>query len=398
MNIIGGYDLSFDYIIVGAGIAGITAAEELANVLNKKVLLIDKRDHIGGNCYDYVNKDGTIIHKYGAHVFHTNSNKVYNYLSLFTLWNIYNHKVLYKINNSLVPVPFNLISVDKSLPLSAERIKDALLEEYDVNTKVPIKDLLKSENEYINELGNFIYENVFLKNFKKQYGLNENELEEFLDRIPPFNVSYDCRYFDDLHQVVPSQGYTQMFENMLTNHNITILLGKDYREILKIDYENKKIYYEDEEFHGHLIFTGMIDEFFNYKYGKLPYRSLILMNEDLNEIFFQDNATIYYPDEYHFTKITEFKYFTGQQTRNTTIQFEYPAEYNEKFEEQNIPYYPVDITKNKRIYEKYHELSSEYENITFIGRLAEYKLLQMDEIVEKVLDLVSNKFIGLKTQ
>lgn len=390
--------MSFDYIIVGAGITGITAAEELANVLNKKVLLIDKRDHIGGNCYDYVNEEGTIIHKYGPHIIHTNSTQVYNYLSLFTLWNIYNHKVLYKINENLIPVPFNLISIDKCLPLHAEHIKDALLDKYDVNSKIPIKELVNSSNEDLKLLGNFIYENIFLKDYEKLYGLSNDELEEFIDKMLPFFLSYDCRYYQDIHQVVPAQGYTNMFQNMLSNHNITIMLKKDYHEILSIDYDNKKIFYEGEEFKGHLIFTGMIDEFFNYKFGKLPYRSLILLNEDLNEVLFQDNSTIHYPEEYHFRKITEFKYLTGQQTFNTTIQLEFPTEYDIKNEEQNIPYYPIDLQKNKEIYEKYRKLSEDYENITFIGRLAEYKLLQMDELVEKVLNLISEKFIGIKTQ
>lgn len=390
--------MSFDYIIVGAGITGITAAEEIANVLNKKVLLIDKREHIGGNCYDYVNNEGTLIHKYGPHIIHTNNNQVYNYLSLFTLWNIYNHKVLYKIDDKLIPVPFNLISIDKCLPNEAEHIKNALLEEYEVNSKVPIKELLNSSNEYLELLGNYVYENVFLNDYKKLYGLNRDELVEFVDKMLPLHVSYDCRYYQDIHQVVPAHGYTSMFENMLTNHNITVMLEKDYHEIISIDFENKKIYYEGNEFNGHLIFTGRIDEFFDYRFGELPYRSLILMNENLNDVLFQDNATIHYPEEYHFRKITEFKYLTGQQTFNTTIQFEFPTEYDINNEEQNIPYYPIDLEKNKEIYEKYVKLSEDYENVTFIGRLAEYKTLQMDELVEKVLNLVGEKFIGIKTQ
>lgn len=387
--------MPFDYIIVGAGITGITAAEELANVLNKKVLLIDKRSHIGGNCYDYINQEGTLIHKYGPHILHTDSDEVYDYLSLFTLWNIYNHKVLYKIQDTLVPVPFNLISIDKCLSNESENIKNALLDQYEVNSKIPVKELKNSSNEYLRLLGNFIHDNVFLKDFKKQYGLNEEEIEEFIDKMLPFNLSYDCRYYKDNHQVVPAHGYTNMFENMLSNHNITILLEKDYHEILSIDYENKKIFYEDKEFKGHIIFTGMIDEFFNYRYGELPYRSLILLNEDLDDVIFQENATIHYPDEYHFTKITEFKYLTGQQTFNTTIQFEFPTEYDINNEEQNIPYYPIDLEKNMALYKKYLKLSEEYENVTFIGRLAEYRLLQMDELVKKVLDLINNKFANL---
>lgn len=381
--------MSYDYIIVGAGIAGITAAEELANVLNKKVLLIDKREHIGGNCYDYINKDGIIIHKYGPHIIHTNNTKVYDYLSLFTLWNTYNHKVLYKMDDNLIPIPFNLISIDKCLPPESQHIKKVLLDKYEVNSHVPIKELMNSSDEYLQLLGQYVYNNIFLKDYKKLYELDEDELQEFVDKMIPVQVSYDCRYYLDRYQVVPTHGYTNMFQNMLTSNNITILLETDYREIINVDHENKKIYYEGREYNGHLIFTGMIDEFFDYKYGQLPYRSLILLNEDLNEVLFQDNAVIQYPEEYHFRKITEYKYLTGQQTVNTTIQFEFPTEYSIKNEEQNIPYYPLDLEKNKNIYDKYRKLSEKYENVSFIGRLAQYELLQIDEIVEEVLNLIN---------
>ncbi len=385
--------MQYDYIIVGAGIAGITAAEELANILEKKVLLIEKRDHIGGNCYDYVNEHGTIIHKYGPHIFHTNNLQVYNYLSLFTLWNTYNHKVLYKIDNKLVPVPFNLISIDKTRPGDSEEIKDALLDNYEVNAKVPIKELMESDNEYLKDLGEHIFKEVYFKDYKKLYNIEDTRIIELVDKMKPLHVSYDCRYYDDLYQAVPSYGYESMFENMLKNHNITVLLDTDYKDVLSINHDTKKVYYNNKEFEGHLIFTGRIDEFFDYKFGQLPYRSLILLNEDVDDVFFQDNATIHYPKEYHFTKITEFKYLTGQQTFYTTIQFEFPVEYDISNPEQNIPYYPINLEENQKIYEKYKKLSENYTNITFIGRLAEYKQYQMDEIVQKVLDLISNKFL-----
>lgn len=387
--------MSYDYIIIGAGITGITAAEEIANLLDKNVLLIDKRDHIGGNCFDYVNEYGTIVHKYGPHIFHTNKPQVYNYLSLFTTWNVYNHKVVYKKGNELIPVPFNLISIDKCLPKNAEKVKDALLEEYEVNSKVPIKELIESENESLKLLGSYIYNNLFKQEIQKIYGLdNEEDVMNFIDKMIPVQVSYDCRFYNDVYQVIPARGYTKMFENMLSNHKINILLEKDYNDILSIDFDENKIYYEDEEFTGQVIFTGMIDEFFNYKFGKLPYRSLILMNEDLQEMMFQDNATINYPDEYHFTRITEFKYITGQQTFNTTLQFEFPVEFDINNKEQNNPYYTIDLDENRLLYEKYRKLSEEFDNVTFIGRLAEYKDLEMDESIEKVLNLINNKIIG----
>lgn len=383
--------MCFDYIIVGAGITGITAAEELSNVLDKKVLLIDKRDHIGGNCYDYFNEEGNLVHKYGPHVFHTNNTQVYNYLSLFTRWNNYSHKILFKYNDTLVPIPFNFISIDKSLSSYAEEIKIALIEEYNINDKIPIEKLRNSDNEYLKKLGNHIYQ-IFSEHFKKLYQITDEEVNEFVEKMFPFRMSYDCRYYTTMYQVEPTHGYTNMFKNMLSNHNITVLLNKDYNEIIKIDFENNKIYYEDEEFKGHLIFTGMIDEFFKYKYGELEYNSLIYENELINESTFQDNSIIYYPNKYHFTRVTDFKYLSGNIMNTTVVQFEYPVKYDRKDKEQNIPYYPIDLKRNKEVYEKYHKLSDDFLNVTFIGRLAEYKLLQMDECVEKVLNLINSKF------
>jgi UDP-galactopyranose mutase len=389
--------LPFDYIIVGAGLAGITAAEELANVMNKKVLLIEKRDHIGGNCYDFVNENGTRIHKYGPHVFHTDNTLVYNYLSLFTMWNSHSHKLLFKNEDTLIPVPFNLISVDKILPEEAEDIKVALLEKYDIKTQIPIKELMESKNKHIKKLGEKIYE-IFSNHLKKVYDICDEEILELIDNFLPFRTSYDCRYYKNVYQVIPQNGYTNMFNNMLSNHNITVMLNKDYYDIIKIDHENKKILYEDEEFKGHMIFTGRIDEFFDYKFGELPYRSSVLVNEVIEDETFQDIAVTFYPNEYHFTRITDYKYLSGEYLNSTVIQFEYPVKFDTKSEEGNIPFYPIPLEKNYKLYRKYNEISKEYNNVTFIGRLTEYKILQMDEVVEKVLNLISEKFAGLSTE
>lgn len=384
--------MSFDYIIVGAGICGITAAEELANVMNKNVLLIDKRDHIGGNCYDYVNENGNLIHKYGPHVLHTDNTQVFNYLSLFTRWNNYNHKILLKDENSLIPVPFNFISIDKCLKDYSEEIKIALIDNYKINEDIPVIELLGSDNKYLRKLGCYIY-NAFSNYFKKLYGIDDEMVMGYVDQMLPFRMSYDCRYYKNIYQAEPTHGFTNMFNNMLSNHKITVMLNKDYHEIIKIDYDNNKIYYEDEEFKGHLIFTGMIDEFFDYEYGELSYNSLILENEDIKQSRFQDNATIYYSENYHFTRITDFEYLSQDLNDSTVIQFEYPVAYDRMNEEQNVPYYPLNQDKDKDIYAKYKKLADDYENVTFIGRLAEYKLVQMDECVEKVLSLIGNELI-----
>ncbi len=383
--------MPYDYIIIGAGITGITAAEQLANMMNKKVLLIEKNDHIGGNCYDYYCNNGTRVNKYGPHIFHTDNSLVYEYLSLFTMWDRNVHKFLFKYDNTLIPVPFNFISVDKLLPEDSEKIKIALLDQYNVKAEIPIKELMESENEHIRKLGEKIYI-IFSKYLKKVYDINDEEVLELIDKFIPFRTSYDCRYYKDVYQAIPRQGYTNMFNNMLSNNNITIMLNKDYHDVIRVDYENKKIFYEEKEFDGHLIFTGMIDEFFNYKFGKLPYKSSVMINELVDRESFQDIAVTYYPEENHFSRIIDYKYFCGEYLDSTVIQFEYPDKYNAKIKEQSIPFYPVILEKNRKIYKEYEKLSKEYDNVTFIGRLSEYKILQMDEAVEKVLNLISEKY------
>ena len=382
--------MAYDFIIVGAGIAGITAAEQLANIYNKKVLLIDKNDHIGGNCYDYYNEDGILVHKYGPHIFHTNNEEVYNYLSLFTNWNVYNHKVVGNIDDSLLPIPFNLISIEKGMPDDAQDITTALITEHSVNDRIPLSKLKESNNPEIQKLVEYIYNNVYYPYVEKQYGLPAEQLDTS-DIDTSVVISYDCRYYHDIYQATPTNGYTVMFENMLSNHNITIMLEKEYKDIISVDYDTKKVYYNDEEFTGEIIFTGGIDEFFNYTYGRLPYRSLVFIDETVDQLHFQENATISYPNKYHFTQITEYKYLTGQQAHNTTIQFEFPIKYNPKFEESCIPYYPIPTKENRALYEKYEKLSKEYPQITFIGRLAQYKYIEMDEIVDNTLKLISRK-------
>lgn len=380
--------MEYDYIIVGAGITGITAAEQLANVYDKKVLLIDKNDHIGGNCYDYYDESGILVHKYGPHIFHTNNEEVYSYLSLFTTWNVYNHKLVCNINNTVIPVPFNLISIDKTMQDDNQKITTALLTEYIVNDTLPLDKLKESKNPDIQKLVSYVNENIYTPYVKKIYGVDPEKICKVDGVNINITISYDCRYYQDKYQAVPSNGYTSMFENMLSNHNINILLEHDYNDIISIDLENKKVYFNDEEYTGQLIFTGMIDEFFNYCYGKLPYRSIVYMNETVDQIHFQENASIIYPNDYHFTEITEYKYITGQHARNTTIQFAFPTDYNPKYDETNIPYYPIITEENMELFRKYEKLTEKFPQITFMGRLCNYKHLNMDEAVQNVHDVL----------
>ncbi|MDO5851769.1 MAG: UDP-galactopyranose mutase [Methanobacteriaceae archaeon] len=380
--------MDYDYIIVGAGLAGSTAAQQAAK-LHKKVLIIEKRDHIGGNCYDYMNKNGVLVHKYGPHIFHTNNERVYDYLSEFTAWNSYNHKVLGHIDNTLVPIPINIISIDKLVEHEkSEQLKNKLIKEYGINSKTSILDLRKSDDPLIKEFAGLIYEKVFYNYTLKQWDLTPEELNfEVVSRVP-IHVSYDCRFFQDTYQGLPLDGYNWMFDNMLSNKNIDIVLNQDYNDRISLDEETNSVLFDGEVFDGEIIFTGMIDELFNYKFGELPYRSVIFetTTREIRDCF-QEAGTINYPNDYHFTRITEFKILSQQQLTHTTLCFEFPVKYDKNNPEQNIPYYPIPQVENDELYEKYALESTKYPNMHFVGRLAKYKYLNMDQVVLDVLEL-----------
>ena len=372
----------FKYIIVGAGFAGSVIAEQIANVLKEKVLVIEKRSHIGGNCYDYRDKNGIIIHRYGPHLFHTNNKEVFSYLSQFTDWDIYNHKVLAFIDGKKIPIPFNFNSIEALFPESlAKKLIDKLLQKYRYGSKVPILELKKDDDEDIKFLANFVYEKVFKNYTAKQWNKKPEEIDpEVTARVPVF-IGRDDRYFNDKYQAVPTEGYTKIFERMLNNENIKLLLNTDYQEVLNIDFERKKVYVLGNEFKGKLIFTGMIDQLFNYRYGELPYRTLNLKFETIEKKYFQEVATVNYPNNYDFTRITEFKHIHPVEVEKTVILKEFPKEYRKG----DIPYYPVFTPENREMYNKYRELVSEFKNIIAVGRLADYRYYDMDDIVEKAL-------------
>jgi len=369
----------FDYIVVGAGLAGCVMAERIATLLDKKVLIIEKRSHVGGNCYDYYDENGILVHKYGPHIFHTNLEDVWGYLSQFTDWYHYQHHVLGFIDGKNVPIPFNLNSLHGLLPESkAKDLEGKLIKKFDLNNKVPILELKKSEDEDLKFLAEFVYEKVFLNYTKKQWGLTPEELDPSVTERVPVYLSKDDRYFQDKYQGLPKDGYYKLFQKMLKNPNIKIMLNTDFKELIKV--ENNEIYFEDKKFEGKLIFTGKIDELFSYEFGELPYRSLKFESETLDEEYFQEVGTVNYPNNYEFTRITEFKHLTGQKNEKTSIIREYPKAYDVG---KDIPYYPIPKKECNELYETYLEKSLKINNLILVGRLAEYRYYNMDVVVSE---------------
>ena len=365
----------FDYLIVGAGFAGSVLAERLANGSGKRVLICDKRPHIGGNAYDCYDNDGILIHKYGPHIFHTNSREVFDYLGRFTEWRQYEHRVLAQVDGMLVPIPINLDTINKlyGLNLTSFEVKDFL---ENVREK---RDVIRtSEDVVINAVGKELYEKFFRNYTRKQWGLDPSELDASVTARVPTRTTRDDRYFTDVYQAMPKHGYTRMFEKMLDSPNIKVMLNCDYREIVK------EISFKE------MIYTGPIDEFFDYRYGKLPYRSLEFKHETHDVEKFQPVTVVNYPNEQAFTRITEFKQLTGQEHKKTSIVYEFP-------QAEGDPYYPVPRKENNEIYAKYKLLSETRSDVHFVGRLATYRYYNMDQIVAQSLTEYG-KITGVKRQ
>jgi len=375
--------MNVDWLIVGAGFSGAVLAERIASQLGKKVLLVDQRDHIGGNAYDYYDENGVLVHKYGPHIFHTNAEHVWQYLSQFTQWRSYYHEVLGVVDGKEVPIPFNLNSLyDLFPPRYADKLADDLLENYGFNVKMPILKIRETaSNDDLKFLADYIYKNVFHGYTLKQWDLTPEELGAAVTARVPINISRDNRYFQDTYQGMPKQGYTHLFKNMLNHPNIRILLNTDYKEIInEINYK-------------HMVFTGAVDAFFDHKHGELPYRSLEFKFEHNKADQVQAVGTVNYPNEYEYTRITEFKHLTGQQVHGTTTVAEYPEPY---VRGKNVPYYPIPKEEYKTLYRKYQQEVDKLEDkVIFVGRLAEYQYYNMDQAVARALSLFEKKVIKL---
>ena len=354
----------FDYLIVGAGFAGSVLAERLAKA-GKKVLIIDQRNHIGGNAYDYYNKDGILVHKYGPHIFHTNSREVFDYLGQFTPWRPYEHRVLASVDGQLVPIPINQNTINQlyGLHLSSQEVEDFF------NAKAEkIPRVKTSEDVVVSKVGRELYEKFFRGYTRKMWELDPSELDASVTARVPTRTNKDDRYFTDTYQVMPLYGYTKMFQNMLSHPNIKIMLNTDYKEIVDV------IPYK------FMIYTGPIDSYFNYCYGKLPYRSIEFKFETIDSEYFQPTGTVNYPNEQAYTRITDFKYLSGQKHHKTTIVYEFP-------QAEGDPYYPVPRPENAELYKKYQQLANGMTNTYFVGRLATYKYYNMDQVVAQSLTL-----------
>ncbi|KAF6512375.1 UDP-galactopyranose mutase [Geobacillus stearothermophilus] len=379
----------FDYVIIGTGFAGSVLAERIATQLNKKVLMIEKRNHIGGNAYDSYDSQGILIHNYGPHIFHTKVKKVWDYLSNFTDWYLYHHKVLGVIDGQKVPIPFNLNSINQVFPKNlAERLEKKLVENFGYNKKVPILKLREVEDTDLKFLADYIYEKVFLGYTTKQWGVTPEELDPSVTGRVPVYISRDDRYFQDPYQGMPKEGYTKLFERMLDHENIKILLNTDYKEVLQFNFETGEASLFGQKFNGKIIYTGPIDYFFDYKFGQLPYRSLNFVFEQFNQEKVQEVGTVNYPNDYNFTRITEFKHLTNQSSDKTTTVKEFSQEY---IPGENIPYYPIKNENNLELYRLYKEEARKYDNLIFIGRLAEYQYYDMDMVVAKALKIFEER-------
>lgn len=392
----------YDAIIVGAGFAGSVIACELAKK-GKKVLVIEKREQIGGNMYEYEDTNGVPIHKYGPHIFHTNNEEVFKYLQDFAEFFQYEHKVLGRIDGQLVPIPFNFTALEKLFPeAKATKIKEKLLNKYEKDTKISILDLISDEDELIREFGQYVYEKVFVNYTAKQWEIPVEEVDRSVINRVPVVLGYDDRYFQDTYQYMPKNGFTEIFENMLKSENITIQLNQNAVDRIKIDTNNNKVYFDKEEFGGILVYTGAIDEILDYKYGELPYRSIDLVFEQYKQDEYQPAAVVNYPNEEKFTRITEFKHFYPfnmnlRKMEETTILKEYPLMYDRKSDKNLTPYYVITNDDNLKRYRRYKDSVKNIKNLFFCGRLAEYKYYNMDAVVEKALQVlkeIENNNIG----
>ena len=388
-----GSDLThtFDALVVGAGFAGAVIARELAERGGKRVLVLERRDHIGGNAYDCLDQAGVLIHQYGPHIFHTNNKRVFDYLSRFTPWRDYQHRVIANLPDEKTggrmtyPVPFNLTSLETAFGREeGRRLGDKLLEAYGPERKVTILELRQNADPEIAALADYVYEHVFVHYTMKQWGQTPEEIDPNTTARVPVFLSRDDRYFQDAYQGMPLEGYTPLFEKLLDHPGVTVELGAD--ALKRLDLSGERVRVDGAEFDGPVIYTGQADELFAFRFGPLPYRTLDFRFETLPRDDFQGYGTVNYTVDEDFTRITEFKHLTGQVKPGvTTIVREYSRSYTGAPEE--TPYYAIINPENNALYGKYKAEADKFPNLHLLGRLAEYKYYNMDAIVARALEL-----------
>lgn len=356
----------YDYLIVGAGFAGSVIAERLAEGLGLRVLLIDRRDHIAGNAYDHYDAAGVLVHRYGPHIFHTNAQRIVDYLSRFTEWRPYEHRVLARVEGQLVPIPINLSTLNALYGLSMNSVE---AEQFLAERAEPVATIRTSEDVVVNQIGRELYEKFFRGYTRKQWGLDPSALDKSVTSRVPTRTNEDDRYFTDTFQIMPLHGYTQLFERMLDHPRIDLLLSTDFKHV------------RDAVKYRHVIYCGPIDEYFDFQLGRLPYRSLRFEHQTLEQERYQPVAVVNFPDpEVPYTRITEYKHLTGQTHPSTSISYEFPCD-------DGDPYYPVPRPENAELYKRYRALAEQTPNVTFLGRLGTYKYYNMDQVVGQALAL-----------
>ncbi len=358
-------------LVVGAGFSGATVARKIAEELNEKVVVIDSKNHIAGNAYDYRDKNGIMIHKYGSHIFHTNNDEVWQFVSRFGSFNTYMHKVIAVIDGIETTIPFNLRTLYDVFPESlAQRLENKLLQHFEYNKKVPILEFQKQDDADLKFLAQYVYEKVFLHYTTKQWGVKPDEIDGAVTARVPVYISCDERYFQDKYQGIPFEGYASLVHNMLDHPNIEVRLNTKFEDF--------------KEEYDRLFYTGSIDEFFAYKFGELPYRSVHFKLEELDMPYYQSNSSVNYPCNYDFTRIHEYKHFLNDICDKTVIA----KEYSEAFERgKNERYYPIPNEANAALYQQYLSEAKALKNVYFLGRLGDYKYYDMDKAIARALEL-----------
>lgn len=376
--------MMYDSVIIGSGAAGSVVARKLAEA-GEQVLVLEKRPHIGGNCYDRPDDYGIVIHEYGPHIFHTSDEEVFQFLSQFTDWRLFDHEVAANIHGRLLPVPFNLNTLSMVYgEAEAKELKKSLIDAYGAGSRVPIMRLRENPNPKVRAIADYVYENIFLHYTMKQWGQKPEEIDPEVTGRVPILISYDNRYFQDKYQGMPKEGYTAMFQKMLAHPGITVRLSVDCKD--ELTFLPDRVVFAGEAFTGKIIYTGALDELFDCEYGRLPYRSLDFHFEHLAREDYQGRSVVNYTVDQAYTRITEFKHLTGQtDVDGTTIVKEYPFAYTGA--EGEIPYYAILNPENRALYQKYAAKLQGLPNVYLLGRLAEYKYYNIDTIVKKALQL-----------